>query len=43
MTDVKKVRRLLTDLKVTANFLRQYPQLAVKVAAVLEKSPRTGS
>ncbi len=38
MTDLKKVRRILLDLKVTENYLRQYPQLAAKVAAALEKS-----
>ncbi len=38
MTDLKKVRRSLLDLKMTENFLRQYPQLAAKVAAALEKS-----
>jgi hypothetical protein len=39
VADVKKVRRNLLDLKVTENFLRQYPQLAAKVAAALEKTP----
>jgi len=37
VADLKKVRRKLLDLKVTGNFLRQYPQLAAKVAAALEK------
>lgn len=37
MTDVKKVSRILRDLKVTGNYLRQYPHLAEKVAAALEK------
>ncbi len=37
MTNLKKVRRNLLDLRVTGNFLRQYPQLAAKVAAALEK------
>lgn len=37
MTNLKKVRRMLLDLKVTENYLRQYPQLAAKVAAALEK------
>jgi hypothetical protein len=37
VADVKKVSRTLLDLKVTENFLRQYPQLAAKVAAALEK------
>jgi hypothetical protein len=38
MTDLKKVSRILLDLKVTENYLRQYPRLAEKVAAALEKS-----
>ena len=38
MTDLKKVRRNLLDLRMTANFLRQYPQLAAKVTAALEKA-----
>lgn len=38
MTDLKKVKRHLLDLKMTENFLRQYPQLAAKVAAALEKA-----
>ncbi|HYL79616.1 MAG TPA: hypothetical protein VEU07_02320 [Candidatus Acidoferrum sp.] len=38
MTDIKKVARILRDLKVTQNFLRQYPLLATKVAAALEKA-----
>ena len=38
MTDLKKVRRNLVDLKMTGNFLRQYPQLAAKLAAALEKT-----
>ncbi len=37
MTDLKKVRRILLDLRVTENYLRQYPQLAEKVAAALKK------
>ncbi len=37
MTDVKKIRRILRDLKATGNYLRQYPHLAEKVAAALEK------
>lgn len=37
MTDLKKVSRILVDLKVTENYLRQYPHLAQKVAAALEK------
>lgn len=38
MTDLKRMSRILLDLKVTENFLRQYPQLAAKVATALEKS-----
>jgi hypothetical protein len=38
MTDLKRVARILRDLKVTENFLRQYPVLASKVAAALEKA-----
>jgi len=34
---LKKVRRVLLDLKVTENYLRQYPHLAEKLAAALEK------
>lgn len=43
MTDVKKVARILRDLKVTQNFLRQYPVLATKVATALERAdgPKT--
>jgi len=37
VADLRKVRRNLLDLRMTGNFLRQYPQLAVKVAAALEK------
>jgi hypothetical protein len=36
MTDLKKVARILRDLKVTQNFLRQYPLLATRVAKALE-------
>ena len=38
MTDIKKVSRILHDLKVMQNFLRQYPLLATKVATALEKA-----
>ncbi len=38
MADIKKVTRLLQDLKVTGNFLRQYPHLAEKIAAALAKA-----
>jgi hypothetical protein len=37
VTDLKKVSRILLDLKVTENYLRQYPHLAEKVAAAREK------
>jgi len=36
--DAKKVSRMLLDLKVPENYLRQYPHLAEKVAAALEKA-----
>ena len=38
MTDIKKVARILRDLKMTQNFLRQYPALATKVATALERA-----
>jgi hypothetical protein len=38
VADLKKVNRLLQDLKVTENFLRQYPHLAEKIAAALAKA-----
>jgi hypothetical protein len=38
MTDLRKVSRMLLDLKMTENYLRQYPQLAAKVAQALEKA-----
>lgn len=38
MADLRKIRRLLLDLKMTGNYLRQYPQLAAKVAAALGKA-----
>jgi hypothetical protein len=37
VTDLKKVSRVLLDLKVMENYLRQYPHLAEKLAAELEK------
>lgn len=37
VADLKKVSRILLDLRVPENYLRQYPQLAEKVAAALEK------
>ncbi len=39
MADLKKVRRILLDLKAAGNFLRQYPHLAARVASALEKQP----
>jgi hypothetical protein len=38
MTDLRRVAHILRELKVTENFLRQYPQLAAKVAAALERA-----
>ncbi len=38
MTDLKRVSRRLLELKMTGNYLRQYPQLAEKLAAALEKA-----
>ena len=43
MTDVQKLRRALLDLKATREFLRQYPHLAVKVDAALDKATAHGS
>jgi hypothetical protein len=40
MANLQKVRRILLGLKATEEFLRQYPQLAVKVSAALEKSEK---
>jgi 3-deoxy-D-arabino-heptulosonate 7-phosphate (DAHP) synthase class II len=37
VADLKKVSRILLDLKVTGNYLRQYPQLAEKVESALRK------
>jgi 3-deoxy-D-arabino-heptulosonate 7-phosphate (DAHP) synthase class II len=37
VADLKRVSRILLDLKVTANYLRQYPQLAEKVESALRK------
>ncbi|HWT80528.1 MAG TPA: hypothetical protein VN203_20060 [Candidatus Acidoferrum sp.] len=37
MADLKKVSRMLLNLKVTGNYLRQYPHLAEKLAAALAK------
>jgi hypothetical protein len=38
MADLQKVRRILLGLRATEAFLRQYPQLAVKVGAALERA-----
>ncbi|HSB79875.1 MAG TPA: hypothetical protein VLM91_13935 [Candidatus Methylomirabilis sp.] len=38
MSDLKKVARILRDLKVAQDFLRQYPLLATKVATALERA-----
>lgn len=43
MTDLRKVKRILLDLKMTENYLRQYPQLAAKVAEALEKAKGKGA
>jgi hypothetical protein len=43
MTDLTRLRRVLLELKVPDNFLRQYPELAVKVAAVVEKAGTRGA
>jgi hypothetical protein len=40
MADLEKVRRILLSLRVTKEFLRQYPQLALKVGAALDKAER---
>jgi hypothetical protein len=41
MADLQKVRRILLSLKATEDFLRQYPQLAAKVEAALEKAEKS--
>jgi hypothetical protein len=38
MADLAALRRVLLRLKVPENFLRQYPGLAVKLAAAMEKT-----
>jgi len=38
VADLKKVSRILLDLKVTENYLRQYPHLAEKIVAAVAKS-----
>jgi len=40
---LQKISRLLTDLKVTEEYLRQYPALAEKVAALVEEARAAGS
>ena len=35
---LQKLSRLLMDLKVTEEYLRQYPALAEKVAALMEEA-----
>ena len=35
---LQKLSRLLRDLKVTEEYLRQYPALAEKVAALMEEA-----
>lgn len=37
VTDLKKVSRILLELKVTENYLRQYPHLAERLAATLKR------
>jgi hypothetical protein len=39
---LRKLRRLLRDLKVTEEYLRQYPGLAEKVALLLESARAAG-
>lgn len=39
---LRKVSRLLRDLKVTEEYLRQYPALAEKVAALVEEARPSG-
>jgi hypothetical protein len=38
MADLDKVRRILQDLKATGEFFRQYPGLAEKLRAALERA-----
>jgi hypothetical protein len=40
MTDLATLRRVLLDLKVASDFLRQYPSLAVKVREALEAAEK---
>ncbi len=39
---LRKLQRLLCDLKVTEEYLRQYPGLAEKVASLLESAQAAG-
>lgn len=39
---LQKISRLLIDLKVTEEYLRQYPALAEKVAALAEEAGASG-
>lgn len=39
---LQRIARLLADLRVTEEYLRQYPGLAEKVAALLETSSAAG-
>ena len=41
MPDLDKVNRILEDLKATREFLRQYPGLAEKLRAALERAARS--
>jgi hypothetical protein len=43
MGDLKKIRRILLSLRVTEEFLRQYPQLALKVETALDRTDRTAA
>ncbi len=40
---LQKLGRLLRDLKVTEEYLRQYPTLAEKVAALMEEARPSGA
>ena len=41
MAELDKVRRILEELKATREFLRQYPGLAEKLRAALERAARS--
>ena len=43
MADLRKLRRILLGLKATEEFLRQYPQLALKVGAALEQGEKSAA